>query len=131
MGYITEGERTIDNQSEQAGALHMITVRVILPQFTMIGRNWLRMGTRILHSSLSRDLKAKRLLFVSNRYSSNLRPPKIIGNKYLRVVPRDVALSLNSTKSTPSHNPSWHLMLSHHKRKFDAASTIPNIQTEG
>ena len=54
-GYISEGERTIDNQSEQAATLHMITIRVILPQFTMIGRNRHRMGTRILHSSLLRD----------------------------------------------------------------------------
>ena len=47
-GYISEGERTIDNQSEQAATLHMITIRVILPQFTMIGRNRHRMGTNIL-----------------------------------------------------------------------------------
>ena len=55
MGYISEGESTIDIQSQQAATLQMITIRVILPQLTMIGRNRLRMGTRILHSSLSRD----------------------------------------------------------------------------
>ena len=38
MGYFSEGERTIDNQSDQAATLHMITTRVILPQFTMIGQ---------------------------------------------------------------------------------------------
>ena len=54
-GYISKGERTIDDiQSEQAVGLKMITIRVILPQFTMIGCNRHRMGTRI-NSSLSRD----------------------------------------------------------------------------
>ena len=38
MGYISEGESTIDIQSQQAATLHMITIRVILPQFTMIWR---------------------------------------------------------------------------------------------
>ena len=37
MGYISEGESTIDIQSQQAATLHMITIRVILPQFTKIG----------------------------------------------------------------------------------------------
>ena len=45
MGYISEGESIIDIQSQQAATLHMITIRVILPQFTMIGRNRLRIGT--------------------------------------------------------------------------------------
>ena len=38
MGYISEGVRTIDNQSDQDATLHMITTRVILPQLTMIGQ---------------------------------------------------------------------------------------------
>ena len=37
-GYIAGGERTIDNQSEQAATLHKTTIREILPQFTMIRR---------------------------------------------------------------------------------------------
>ena len=32
MGFISEGERTIYIQSQQAATLHMITIRVILPQ---------------------------------------------------------------------------------------------------
>ena len=36
MGYISED---IDIQSQQGATLHMITIRVILSQFTMIGRN--------------------------------------------------------------------------------------------
>ena len=55
IGYISEGEMTIDIQSQQAATLHMITIRVILPQFAMIGLNRLRVGTRILHSSFMRD----------------------------------------------------------------------------
>ena len=47
-GYISEGKITIDIQSEQAATLHMITIRVILPQFTKIGWNRHRMGTRII-----------------------------------------------------------------------------------
>ena len=38
-GYISEGERTIDNQSEQAATLHVITTRVILPQFAIMWCN--------------------------------------------------------------------------------------------
>ena len=56
--YTSGGERTIDIQSEPAATLHMITIRVILPQFTIIGHNRHRMGTKI-NSSLSKDLKAK------------------------------------------------------------------------
>ena len=55
MGYTSEGKRTIDIQSQQAATLHVIAIRVILPQFTMLGLNRLRMGTRILHSSLPQD----------------------------------------------------------------------------
>ena len=60
-GYISEGERTIDNQSEQAATLHMITTRVILPQFTMIGHNKLRIGTctRYTHYREIEDEKAE------------------------------------------------------------------------
>ena len=52
--YISKGEKTVDIQSKQAATLHLITIRVILPQFTMIGCNRHRMGT-IINSSLSRD----------------------------------------------------------------------------
>ena len=43
---------------EPATTLHVITIRVILPQFTIIGHNRHRMGTKI-NSSLSKDLKGK------------------------------------------------------------------------
>ena len=38
-GYISEGEITIDAQSNESATLQMITIREILPQFTMIGPN--------------------------------------------------------------------------------------------
>ena len=57
---ITANQETIflkvKGQSEQAATLHMITIREILPQFTMFGRNRHRMGTRI-NSSLSREVE--------------------------------------------------------------------------
>ena len=38
----------IDIQSKLAATLHMITIRVILPQFTKIGCNRHKMGTRVI-----------------------------------------------------------------------------------
>ena len=67
LGYISEGERTLDIQSQQAATLHMITIRVILPQFTKIGLNRLRMGPRILHSSLLRDWRRKATALLGNQ----------------------------------------------------------------
>ena len=39
MGYFSEGERTIDIQTQQAATLHMISIGAILPQFTKIYKN--------------------------------------------------------------------------------------------
>ena len=38
-GYISEGERTTDNQLEQAATLYMITPREILSELLMTGHN--------------------------------------------------------------------------------------------
>ena len=44
-GYISEGESTIDTQSNKSATLRMITIREILPQFTVIGPNKYWAGT--------------------------------------------------------------------------------------
>ena len=67
-GYISEGERAIDIQSEQAATLHDYNQGKFCHNITKIGLNRLRMGTRIfiLHYRENEGEKGKRPLGASN-----------------------------------------------------------------
>ena len=56
-GNISEGERTRDNQSKQAATLQMITIREIVPQFTMSRHN--RLQNRHIETIIIARLKTR------------------------------------------------------------------------